>query len=436
MRAERLVAEAARVVDGRLVVRDRSYGLKGRRVAVVGAGKAGAGMVAGLEQALAKVAGQGDLAGWVNVPADCVRQTQWVHLCAARPPGVNEPTPAAVEGTREILRTVSSLDRDDLCIVLLSGGGSALLCAPVDGITLDDKIAVTRLLSRGGATIEELNRVRRALSEVKGGGLLRACRAGTMIVLLISDVVGDPLETIASGPTAPSPTTAADAAAVLRRFAPDRSALPERVWSVLERATAGGSDVASAPSRSDVQHFVLGNNRVALEAAADAARQLGYRVVAVRPEEQGEAQVAGRTLAEEALRLRQSADAPLCLITGGEPVVHIDKQTRPGKGGRNQELVLAAVERLWNESSSGIVTLSGGTDGEDGPTDAAGAVADSDLITRAHELRLQPEDFLERHDSYPFFEQTGGLLLTGPTHTNVMDVRVVLVNPERKGSKS
>ncbi|MCA9053244.1 MAG: DUF4147 domain-containing protein [Planctomycetaceae bacterium] len=431
VRAEELVRRSVQVIGDRLRIAGDDYSLSSAgRLLVVGAGKAGAGMATGLEQALGNWPGLHRRSGWVNVPANCLRPTGWIHLHAARPAGFNAPTKAAVEGTARILGAVSDLGTDDLCIVLISGGGSALLTAPVEGVSLEDKQAVTRLLSEGGATIEELNCVRRALSRVKGGGLLQACHAGTVAALVISDVIGDPLETIASGPLTPNPTTVDDAARILEQFARDRSAVPDAVWNALD-TSLDDEEAGRAVSRSDrsVQHYVIGNNRSACEAAAIAARTLGYEVLDVRPDERGVAREVGRELAIECHRLQGTLDAGrrCCLITGGEPVVQLSPTDRPRKGGRNQELTLAALVELQRYGLEGIAVLSGGTDGEDGPTDAAGAVADQDVAQRATDAQLDPISYLDGNDSYPFFEATGGLIRTGPTHTNVMDLRIAVM---------
>lgn len=443
VRAERLMEQVVHVSGTSLAIAGETIPLeKVGRLAVVGGGKAGAGMATGLEHALGNALPPDRCTGWVNVPADCLQPTRWIHLHPGRPAGVNAPTAEGVAGTRQILHLVASLRPDDLCVVLLSGGGSALLTAPAPGITLEDKQTVTRLLSERGASIEELNCVRRELSEVKGGGLLRHCGAGTVLVLIISDVIGDPLETIASGPTVPNPTTAADALAVLRRYVPDRQALPPSVWSVLESKQEAGErsgcsrrlGPATELGRPQiVRHHVIANNRTACEAAARQARDLGFQVQAVRPEERGIAREVGAALADECLHWRTTAASvpgPVCLITGGEPVVHLVKTDQPRRGGRNQELVLAAVERLWDDGAEGVALLSGGTDGEDGPTDAAGALLDAALIHLARERGLRPAEYLARNDSYTFFEAVGGLVKTGPTQTNVMDLRVALIAPQ------
>ena len=221
VRSDRLVKENVRIDGEWLVVGDESLALSSvGRIAVVGAGKAGAGMAAGLEEALGmRVMAEKRVAGWINVPADCVRELPGIHLHAARPGGVNEPTAEGVFGAGKILEIVQSLGPSDLCVCLLSGGGSALLPAPVGGVSLAEKQAVTRLLSAGGANIQELNTVRKQLSQIKGGRLARRCRAGRMITLIISDVLGDPLDVIASGPTVPDSHTAGEALAILERYA-------------------------------------------------------------------------------------------------------------------------------------------------------------------------------------------------------------------------
>jgi hydroxypyruvate reductase len=402
------------------------------RIAVVGNGKAGAGMAAGLERALGEdVAREKQLAGWINVPADCVTKLVHVHLHAARPAGVNEPTEAGVEGSREIMRLVESLGPGDLCIALVSGGGSALLPLPIEGITLADKLAVTRFLSAAGAPIDELNTVRKQLSRIKGGGLAAASRAGRLVALVISDVLGDPLDLIASGPTVPDPSSPADAIAILDRYGAKGAGIRHEVFDALRARER------EARRRIDcrLRNHVIGNNATAVDAAAREAKKLGYSPVsASAAKSEGPAEEIGRELARAALGMRAGDLWPNCAISGGEPTVKLVEESRRGKGGRNQQLVLAAVEQLKHEDAEGIVILSAGTDGEDGPTDAAGAVADSQIIAGARERNLDPADYLARNDAYHWFESVGGLVKTGPTHTNVCDLRVVLVDRSEKDS--
>ncbi len=455
--SERLVHQAMRVAGNTLSLGDESIALdRVRRIVVVGGGKAGAGMAAAVEHILgARWMEQKRLAGWVNVPADCVRPLQCIRLHAARPAGVNEPRPEGERGTREILRMVESLGPDDLCLCLLSGGGSALMPAPVEGITLADKVAVTRFLSAAGATIEELNTVRKQLSRLKGGGLARACRAGRLLTLIISDVLGDPLDVIASGPTVPDErSTPTDALTVLDRLG-GRTSLPPAVFEYLEAkrdageragarqrdekksslACAGCGVPPPAEGRCRVTNLIIGNNATAVDAAGREAERLGYDAAmtsATGPE--GLAEDVGRQLADMALSMRRGAAAstatPRCLISGGEPVVRLAPESERGLGGRNQQLVLASLERLACDGARGIALLSGGTDGEDGPTDAAGAFLDEDVLRAASERGLVPSRYLGRNDAYHFFESLGALIKTGPTHTNVCDLRVVVVaNP-------
>ncbi len=335
-------------------------------------------MAAGLEAALAGSPLADRMSGWVNVPADCVRPLQRIHLHAARAPGVNEPSAAGVAGANEILRRVRQLSADDLCIVLLSGGASALLPAPVPGISLADKLAVTRLLMAGGATINELNCVRKHLSAIKGGNLARAAGNARVVALIISDVIGDPLDVIGSGPTVADRSTAADALAVLKRVASRRSDVPESVWALLEGKRCAPRD---PPLPATVWNFVIGNNDTALSAATAKAAEFGYATRSLGSGNQGEARDVGRDLAQLIRPLRDSGAAtsgPLCVLGGGETTVRLAPTNQPRRGGRNQELVLGALDELWDDGMRQVAVLSGGTDGEDGPTDAAGAVADAD----------------------------------------------------------
>jgi glycerate-2-kinase len=311
-----------------------------------------------------------------------------------------------------------------LVLCLISGGGSALLPAPAAGITLEDKQAVTKFLSGAGANIAELNPVRKALSRIKGGGLARACRGGRLATLVISDVLGDPLDVIASGPTVPNTTTTGDALAVLEKFGARAAGIAPRIFDVLRSPIHGG---AEEQRRGTIT--VIGNNATAVDAAGMEAERLGYsHAMDAATTLEGSAEDVGRHLAEMAIRMRVQA-GPDCLITGGEPTVTLAPEGRRGLGGRNQQLVLAALQHLERAGvTSGAAILSGGTDGEDGPTDAAGAVVDERLLKSAVAEREPIADALDRNDAYHFFEPRNGLIKTGPTHTNVCDVRVVVVS--------
>lgn len=433
VRSEQLIHNAVQCDGTRLTVCGETFlWADVGRIAVVGGGKAGAGMAVALEGILPEQILQEKVTGWVNVPADCVRCTKKIHLHAARPAGMNEPTVAGVDGSLKILELVSQLSQRDLCLVLLSGGGSALLPAPVAEISLTDKQEVTRQLMHAGATINDLNTVRKHLSRIKGGGLARASAAGRTISLIISDVVGDPLDVIASGPTVDDPSSDAEALKVLQRLTSAANSssrqVPPKVIDFLERRAAAPSP--HQPFPDSVSNHIIGNNALAVKAAAQRAEELGFTVHSLGSSQQGEANEVGCELARICLRIRDEQlplSPPACVISGGEPVVHVVPTDKPRRGGRNQQLVLAAMDWLGDRKMEGMVLLSGGTDGEDGPTDAAGAWVDQSIVEAAQRQGMQPGPFLAINDSYTFFETVGGLLKTGPTHTNVMDLRIALI---------
>ncbi len=399
-----------------------------RRLLVLGAGKAGAAMSADVEKALETF--PGPIEGLVNVPAETVQPLPHIRLHPARPAGTNQPTAEGVAGTKEILQLAASAGPEDIALCLISGGGSALLPAPVAGITLADKQQVTRLLHQCGATINEMNAVRKHLSQIKGGGLVRSFRGRELFCLIISDVIGDPLDVIASGPTAADPSTFADALAVLDKYRLGDQ-VPAAVWGYLRQGAAGQEPETLKQLPANVHNHVIGNNAKALAAAQARARQLGYPVLNLGAYLEGETCQLATAMAGLVRSIRadgQPGPAPLCILSGGETTVTMTADH--GRGGRNQEFVLAAVAKLGLAGMGGVVVLSGGTDGEDGPTDAAGAAADADTLNRAARLGLDPRAFLARHDAYSFFQATDDLLITGLTQTNVMDVRVVLLAPE------
>jgi glycerate-2-kinase len=435
VRADRLIADNVNWEDdclciGDLVI-DRS---EFDRVLIVGGGKAVASMASELEQRLAP---RVPVYGWVNVPEgtadDSMRGS--VRIFEARPAGMNEPTPAVLEGTSRILELVSKANSRDLVLAVLSGGGSALLAAPIDGVSLDDKLQLTRHLSMSGADIGDLNTVRKQLSRIKGGGLKRACKTARLMTLVLSDVLGDPLDVIASGPTVENTSTANDALAVLKKYDPSRT-LPPSIYHAIERSHSVTCTRTSLHAgHEDV--LVLGNNATAVDAAGVKAESLGYsHAMTSARQSEGAAEAVGRHLAEMAVTMLADRDAgkqtPDCLISGGEPTVRLAPPAVRGKGGRNTHVVLAAMARLKEMNCphsllDRILIMSGGTDGEDGPTNAAGAIVTSQVWRRAAELGLDPNDYLSRSDSYHFFAQASGLLITGPTHTNVCDLRVMCV---------
>jgi glycerate 2-kinase len=312
-------------------------------------------------------------------------------------------------------------------VCLLSGGGSALLPAPAEGVALADKQQVTRLLHACGATINELNAVRKHLSRIKGGQLARGFAGRHLYSLIISDVIGDPLDVIASGPTAADPTTFADALGVLAKYELT-ARVPPAVREHLERGAAGRVAETLKQLPPNVTNAVIGNNASSLAAAQATAEALGYRVLNVGSNIEGETRQVALAFAGMVRGIREHRlplPPPVCVLSGGETTVTLAENH--GRGGRNQEFVLAILHKLAREGMRDVVTLSGGTDGEDGPTDAAGAVADADTLARAERRGLDPAEFLARNDSYSFFDATGDLLKTGLTQTNVMDVRVILI---------
>ncbi len=395
------------------------------RILVVGAGKAGAEMAAGIEEALAGVLDR--VTGVVNVPAEQVRSLRAIHLHAARPAGINFPTEAGIRGARQMVELLEQAGPNDVAICLLSGGGSALLPAPVQGISLEDKQQVTRLLHACGATINEMNCIRKHLSAVKGGRLAQAFRGKALVSLIISDVIGDPVDVIASGPTAADPTTFADARAILDKY--DLAAqIPPAVLDHLAEGTAGRIPETLKSLPATVHNIVLGNNARALAAAAAEAGRLGYRVLNLGSFIEGETREVATVLAGVVRSIRADGvplTPPLCLLSGGETTVTL--ANGHGLGGRNQEFVLAALLKLGEAGARDAAILSGGTDGEDGPTDAAGAIADAETLRNARRLGLDAAAFLANHDAYHFFAATGDLFKSGLTGTNVMDVRVVLL---------
>lgn len=402
----------------------------GGRVALLGGGKAGASMTLAVEQALgADFVASGRCTGVVNVIDELALPRRGVRLQPARPAGDPFPTQRGADGCHQMLALAATLGPTDLAIGLISGGASALMPCPVPSISIADKRALTTCLSRAGADIQALNTVRKHLSLIKGGRLAVAGKPGSFISLILSDVIGNPLDIIASGPTVADPSTYSEALAVLQGST-CRERVPPSVVRVLEEGLAGLREETPKRLPSTVHNLILGDNNTALTAAAAAARDRGFRVVSLGSAIAGESRDVGRDLALRALAIRdrQAPDPPpVCLISGGETVV---RNVRPGgKGGRNQELMLGFLETLRRHANrQGIAAISGGTDGEDGPTDAAGAFVNESILSTVLARALDPAPFFTSSRSYDFFEQAGGLFKTGPTHTNVMDLRVVLVS--------
>lgn len=338
------------------------------------------------------------------------------------------PDENGFRGTEEIIRLLKKADENTLVLCLISGGGSALLVSPYEGITLAEKQEMTQLLLKAGADINELNTVRKHISKVKGGRLAEIACPAKVISLILSDVVGDSLDVIASGPTSPDTTTFHDALAVLEKYRLKDKA-PQGILDVLNKGVKGG--IPETPKESDavfsnVENIIIGSNKIALEAARKKAEEMGFQTEIISSELTGEARDAGRWLADIARsKSLNSSNRLNCLISGGETTVTVRGN---GLGGRNMELALAFSMEI--EGIEGITLLSAGTDGTDGPTDAAGAMADGHSVLKARETGLDPEEYLNNNDSYNFFKKIDGLFTTGPTGTNVMDVQIIIVESQ------
>jgi hydroxypyruvate reductase len=332
----------------------------------------------------------------------------------------NHPIPDldSLRAGERVLEFVSSLREDDILVCLISGGGSALVTAPHNGITLTDMQNLTALLLSCGANINEINTLRRALDRVKGGGLARTTQA-TIISLILSDVIGNPLEAIASGPTVPNPTTNEDALMILKKYGIEEQ-VPDSIIQYLESGN-WLPDAEQQDVRLQIQNLIIGDNRLAAEAAMKQAQREGFNSEILTNELQGEAREVGVLLAKRLCDETTKRPRPFCLIAGGETTVTIRGN---GRGGRNQELALAAVDELAGLENAMLIALA--TDGEDGPTDAAGAVVTGATRQRGERLGLHAADYLSRNDAYGYFEALGDLIRTGPSGTNVNDLVLLL----------
>jgi hydroxypyruvate reductase len=385
------------------------------RVFLLGAGKASGAMAAAAEDALGdRVAG-----GFV-----VVKDGYGVPLTRVEVVECGHPVPDArgLAASARLLDVARAAGERDLVLFLVSGGGSALTPAPAPPITLEEKQALTRLLLASGATIGELNAVRKHLSLFKGGQLARAAWPATVLTLALSDVIGDPLDVIASGPTAPDPTTFADALDVLAR----RGVAAKVPGSIMRRLEAGrAGDIEETPKPGDpifdrVRNVVIGNNALVTDAAVATAERLGFRTELVTRELQGEARDVARDFVVRARRMIP----PGCLIAGGETTVTVRGQ---GRGGRCQEFALAAALEL--QASDRITVLAAGTDGTDGPTDATGAIVDATSVARGAAAGADARRALGDNDAYAFLRASGDLVVSGPTRTNLLDLYIAVRTP-------
>ncbi|NSL20994.1 glycerate kinase type-2 family protein [Agrobacterium tumefaciens] len=384
---------------------------KGRCV-VVGAGKASAAMAAALDKA------------WADVNLSGIVVTRYGHAVPAGRIEIIEashpvPDDMSAEAARRILAAVEGLTADDMVIALISGGGSALMVAPAEGMTLADKMAVNRALLASGATISEMNAVRKHLSRIKGGRLALAAKPARVVSLLISDVPGDDPSEIASGPTVADPSDIYNVREIVSRYALD---LPENVRKVLEKGE-------ETPKAGDIEEDIrlIATPSLALQAAADEAVKLGLTPLILGDSLEGESKDVGAVMAGIALSASRKGlpvKGPAVVLSGGETTVTIGKGLA-GKGGRNTEFLLSLALTL--KGADGIWAIAGDSDGIDGVEDAAGALVTPDTLARMRNAGADPRQSLVGHDSYTAFKAVGDLVVTGPTLTNVNDIRAILI---------
>lgn len=407
--------------DHQLTVGDIKYDLtKFGNIYVIGAGKASAAMA----QAVEKLLGEKLNSGLINTKYDHGLPLRKIQLTESGHP---VPDEAGLRGAQKIVKLLEKTGEKDLVIFLISGGGSALLPYPAEGMSLEDKQKMTKTLLEVGANIHEINALRKHISLVKGGRLARFAFPSTLISLILSDVIGDDLDSIASGPTVPDPSTFGDCLQILDKYH-IRDLVPPIVVEIMEKGARG--EIEESPKPGDpvferTQNFIVGSNIQAVEAAKKKADKLGYNSLILSTFIEGETKDVARVhaaIAKEILASGHPVKIPACVISGGETTVTIHGQ---GVGGRNQEFVLAAAIEI--EGLKDVIVLSAGTDGTDGPTDAAGAIADGDTALRAKEMGMNPNHYLCDNDSYHFFQPLDDLIITGPTYTNVMDLRLILV---------
>jgi glycerate 2-kinase len=422
---ENLIKKNVSVQDGELVIKNKSFDL-GRfdNIFLVSIGKAAPFMAEGLQDVLGDRIKEGIS---LYLPQNKITLKNITSLPASHP----LPDERSLQAAQSILSLVEKMGEKDLLFVLISGGGSAQISLPAEGVSIEEKRLITDELLKAGAEITELNTVRKHLSRIKGGRLAQEAFPATVISLVISDVRGNDLENIASGPTHWDSSTYADAFQVLKKYKLWDGA-PVSIKTVIERGIQKKTQETAkheAPVFKQVHNIIIGDNHEALRAAQGEARKLGFRSLILTSSDQGEARDAAKnyvSLFVNFLQSEKTASQPLCYLAGGELTVTVKGK---GTGGRNQEFVLAALiemKKTHHEERRWLI-LSIGTDGIDGPTDAAGAWITPSVLKLTEELSLDPDEYLDNNDSYNFFKKAGRLIYTGPTHTNVMDLRLFLI---------
>lgn len=419
--------DMVRIEKGRLLIKtvedsEKVFHLDAfKKIFLIGTGKASASMA----QAIERIFGDRITKGIITTKYGHIlplEKTEWIEC------GHPLPDQKGLEGARKVQALLKESGPGDLVIFLLSGGGSALLPLPAEGITLEEKQQVTQFLLDCGADIKEINTIRKHISQIKGGWLARWAFPSAVIGLILSDVVGDPLDVIGSGPTVPDLSTFEEAWDILKKY--DLiGRIPSSIRNHLLRGKEGKVEETPKPGEKTfekVYNYLIGSNILALRAAETEASSLGLNTLILSSSIVGDTREAARfhaAIAKEVILSGNPLPRPACIISGGETTVTVKGH---GRGGRNQEFALAGALEI--NGLEKVVLLSGGTDGTDGPTDASGAVADHTTVRRARAAGLDPKAHLEKNDAYPFFQRLGDLLITGPTHTNVMDVRILLVD--------
>jgi hydroxypyruvate reductase len=416
-RPSECIPRAIRLTDDGFRVGDKAYRVTGRLI-VIGAGKAGAGMA----QVIEEIFGSRISAGLVITKHGHKVPTEYVQVFEAGHPVPDRSGELAVHGMREILHDLSP---EDVVLCLISGGGSALLPAPAPGVTLAEKQRVTSDLLLAGATIQELNAVRKHISSIKGGQLMKWTAPAQVVSLIMSDVIGDPIDFIASGPTAPDTTTFADALSIVEKYGVDAAG------PILDRLRSGArGEIPETPKRGDpmferVNNHIVANNQLLVDAAAIRARELGFSTLVLSSQVEGEARDVGRFFASIAREIGSTGNPvgpPACILAAGETTVTVRGD---GRGGRNQEMALAWAIKMqaWKFPTC---FASVATDGTDGPTDAAGGLVDPFTCSRSLAMNYEPRKFLRSNDSYTFLKAVRDQITTGPTQTNLMDLQILL----------
>ncbi len=404
-----------------LIIDSYDFDLKQfKNIYVIGGGKAAGTMSEVIEDIL----GDRITAGQINVPYGNKYKSKIIKICEANHPIPNQ---AGIEGTKQIMAIAEQATQQDLVICLISGGGSSLMPLPREGITLEDKKAITEALLKSGASINEINTVRKHISAYKGGWLAKTVYPAMLINLILSDVIGDPLDVIASGPTVPDKTTFMDAKNILQKYN-----LWTNLASSIHNAILEGieGNIQETPKPADpafkkVYNIIIGNNKLSSIAALDYLKMKGLNTLLLSTTLEGEAKQAGKDLAAVAINITSQGKPllrPAGIVAGGETTVTV---TGRGIGGRNQELALSAALKLQGIENCVIASLS--TDGVDGPTDAAGAIVDGFTISQSEKQKMNAKEYLENNDSYSFFKKLSSLIITGPTGTNVNDISVIVI---------